>query len=43
MFMNFVQDYTGSAGGFANNPAGQARYDYMLTRMSAWVSMAMQR
>ena len=45
MFMNLVLDYSGiySDGGFAANPAGQARYDWMSSYMAIWVPWSIQR
>jgi len=45
MFMNLVLDYSGiySDGGFASNPAGAARYDWMYSNMTTWVPWIVQR
>ena len=45
MFMNLVLDYSAiyTDGGFASNPAGQARYDWMHSNMTTWVPWSIQR
>jgi RHS repeat-associated protein len=45
MFMNLVLDYSDiySSGGFASNPAGKARHDWMQSQMAIWVPLIIQR
>jgi hypothetical protein len=47
MFMNLVMDYSkvyvGPTHGFAVNPAGKARYDWMSSYTAIWVPWSIQR